>query len=67
MAFCSKCGSELAEEGAFCASCGTKVDGQPQAYAPQKNHIEIFVGKNFDYFKRKWEIAERNRGKKARP
>ena len=27
MAFCRKCGKELADTESFCSACGTKVDG----------------------------------------
>lgn len=47
--------------------------GEPSDVQPTPHHqgtgvdelSGIFVGKNYDYFKRKWEIAEQNRNKQS--
>lgn len=71
MEFCSKCGVQVPVQAAFCGSCGTAVSAskkseeQPitqvdQEYAqtiPKEDdtNLKIFVGKNYEYFKRKWD------------
>lgn len=73
MSYCSKCGAQISEESAFCGVCGTSVHtsakSQPTQLAVQMASIEddevskIFVAKNYEYFLRKWEIAEQKKGK----
>ncbi len=73
MVFCSKCGAQITEEAAFCVACGTAVlrstksqQTQPSvqiASSESDEALKIFIGKNYDYFLRKWEIAEKKKSK----
>ena len=73
MAFCSQCGAQVVAEAAFCLACGKTVLAsaikQPTPISTQADSIleneasKIFVGKNYDYFLRKWEIAEQKKSK----
>ena len=65
MAFCSKCGTQLMPEVAFCSACGAATiasaqssqSAQPSVTSANIDEaLEIFVGKNYEYYKRKWEI-----------
>lgn len=73
--YCSKCGKEVVAEAAFCPACGTAVFtsaksqlAQPSVQsAPAKDDeaLKIFVGKNYEYYQHKWEIAEQKKGKQS--
>ena len=73
MAFCSQCGAQVVAEAAFCVACGKTVLAsaikQPTPISLQADSIfenessKIFIGKNYDYFLRKWEIAEQKKSK----
>jgi len=73
MAFCSKCGTELTVEAAFCSACGASTVAPARsasaqfsaASADMSDALEIFVGKNYDYYTRKWQIAGLNKGKNS--
>ena len=75
MAFCSKCGAQITEEAAFCGACGmtvpTYTKSQPTqpsvqiASAKDDEASKIFVAKNYEYFLRKWEIAEQKKSKQS--
>ena len=65
MAFCSKCGTQLMPKVAFCSACGAAAiasaqssqSAQPSVTSANIDEaLEIFVGKNYDYYKRKWGI-----------
>jgi uncharacterized protein YecT (DUF1311 family) len=74
MAFCSKCGAQVATDAAFCGICGqavlisTKSEiTQPsvQVISELDDASKIFVGKDYDYYLRKWEIAEQKKSKNS--
>jgi hypothetical protein len=78
MAFCTKCGTQYEAGTAFCGDCGTSVATtatvQPflSSAAPQARPADDlttaemkFIGKNYDYFNRKWKIAELNKRKQS--
>ena len=71
MAFCSKCGTEFAVAAAFCEECGNAVLAKadaPQAQASPaegEENVKLFVGANYDYFLKKWEIFEHDKGVRA--
>lgn len=63
MAFCYKCGTELADGASFCGACGaanTKTESANTTNAADlaSPSRADFVGKNYDYYQRKWEIAD---------
>ena len=67
MAFCSKCGTQ---EVAFCSACGAATIASAQSSQSAEPSVtsanidealEIFVGKNYEYYKRKWEIIVQNK------
>ena len=75
MAYCSKCGTALSADASFCGECGTALlvnayAGQTQAVnqgireAGDEN-LKLFVGKNYDYFLKKWEIVEKKKSKQS--
>ncbi len=75
MAFCSKCGSELTDNASFCGGCGaaslakentqtTQTTSQPSPVSEDES-LELFIGKNHDYFARKWAIAEQKKSKQS--
>lgn len=70
MAFCTKCGTQYEAGTAFCGDCGASVAAtatvQPflSSAAPQARPADDlttaetkFIGKNYDYYIRKWKIA----------
>jgi hypothetical protein len=74
MAFCSKCGALVAADAAFCGACGAAVLTIANQKTPSTAQAEltlgdesarIFVGKNYDYFLRKWGIAEQKKSKQS--
>lgn len=78
MAFCTKCGTQLEVGTAFCGDCGTPVaataaiqpflsNAAPQARpADDITTAEMkFVGNNYDYYNRKWKIAELKKSKQS--
>lgn len=75
MAFCSKCGSELSANASFCGGCGAasiekentqaaQTSSQPSPVSGDES-LELFIGKNYDYFTRKWAIAEQKKSKQS--
>jgi hypothetical protein len=78
MAFCTKCGTQYEAGTAFCGDCGTPVAAtstiQPflsnaaQQARPTDDIATAemkFIGKNYDYFNRKWKIAELKKRKQS--
>lgn len=75
MAYCSNCGTQLPEEAAFCGGCGTAVatltTSQPiqssvqVAVSNDDEATSIFIGKNYEYYLRKWETAEQKKSKQS--
>lgn len=78
MAFCTKCGTQYEAGTAFCGDCGTAFAAtatiQPflSNAAPQDRPADDittaemkFIGKNHDYFNRKWKIAELKKSKQS--
>jgi len=73
MAFCTKCGTQLETGAAFCGDCGAAIAVTPSIQpsfsenAPQARSAEDittaemkFIGKNHDYFNRKWKIGKQS-------
>lgn len=75
MAFCSRCGTQITEDAAFCVACGmvapSSIKSQPTppsvqiASAKDDEASKIFVAKNYEYFLRKWEIGDQNKSKQS--
>lgn len=80
MAFCPQCGSALAMGAQFCAGCGAALAalaspaGPAPAMAvappfppspPMDDPMVAFVGNNFDFYQRKWAIADKSAGKQS--
>lgn len=67
MAFCSKCGKELAIATSLCEGCRTATNStlvitQNPSVSDAEN-LKLFIGKNYEYFFKKWTIAEKRRSK----
>lgn len=78
MAFCTKCGNQFEVGAAFCGHCGTGVAAtaivQPSLSmaAPQGRASDgitseemKFIGKNYEYFDRKWKTAALKKSKQS--
>jgi len=73
MAFCSACRFEIATEAAFCGKCGTAAFADDKSFPAQASMqaatkkddeaSRIFIGKNYDYFQKKWEIGDKKNRK----
>lgn len=68
--FCAKCGTSVSATSAFCATCGNAIapliNAKPLAAQVAQNAravnaeaIETFVGKNYEYFQRQWDLSDR--------
>lgn len=67
MAFCSKCGKELAIATSLCEGCRTATNStlvitQNPSVSDAEN-LKLFIGKNYEYFFKKWTIAEKRKSK----
>lgn len=78
--FCTNCGQKQSEEARFCTACGSNLETELHAdesasiiettasnkdYDPTLDEeIITFVGKNSDYYKRKWEAMDLKEKKK---
>ncbi|MGR6033932.1 MAG: DUF2628 domain-containing protein [Candidatus Nitrosoglobus sp.] len=78
MTYCLKCSTQLTDSAKLCNTCGAPADtvaSQPQTESDSSHYqientinsdvLQNFVGKNFEYFRKKWEIAERKESKFA--
>lgn len=72
MGFCSKCGTQFVAEAAFCGECGATVrvatespSGASGLNTPTTGDeaVKLFIGKNYDYFLKSWNIAEKKTSK----
>ncbi|WP_421381676.1 DUF2628 domain-containing protein [Bacillus salacetis] len=65
--YCSNCGEKQTGEGKYCQNCGHSLTSESieEREAPSKeSSLKTFVGKNSDYYLKKWDIGDNGPRKK---